>query len=239
MVCPHDTVKNPDNWFFFAQQIGKLSKQVISFQPSMDFKDFHHKMAYADLIYANPQDSLSLYCDYGYIPLARPQGLYDEVVFIANKKLKGKGLAQLNNQKIASVTSMIPTALAIKHLHAKNITPRIIENRDSWLAVMRAVYTGDCPFGFVYQDFYKSLGNLSKSSVNFIEATLSKTLYHMMLLHPKHKQIANQLQDILFNLHNNPALKAMLQELNINRFIQINPTTMEIIKKIEAIKLKD
>ena len=239
MVCPHDTARNPERWVLFAQYLGKLSDKIISFQSSIDFKEFHENMASSDLIYANPQDSLSLCHDHGYIPLVRPEGLYDEVVFIANKNLKEKSLASFNNEKVASVTSMMPTSLAIKYLQDQGISPSSVKYCDSWVAVVREVSTGKSPFGFIYQDFYNGLNNLSKSMVDFVESTLTKELYHMVLLHPKHKAIADEMKNIFLEMHTGPLSVSVMQELKISRFESVDAEAMEAIKALRSIKLSN
>ena len=44
VVCPHDTARNPERWFLFAQHLGKLCDKIISFKSSIDFKEFHEKV---------------------------------------------------------------------------------------------------------------------------------------------------------------------------------------------------
>ena len=238
MVCPHDTARNPERWFLFAQYLGKLSDKIISFQSSIDFKEFHEKMELSDLVYANSQDSLSLVHDHGYIPLVRPEGLYDEVVFIANKNLKEKRLDKFNNEKVASVTSMMPTVLAIKHLQELGINPSLVENCDSWIAVIRAVSSGSSPFGFIYQDFYNGLNDLSKSMVDFVEATSTKKLYHMILLSPKHEAIATDLQQIFLDMHTGPLSESVMRELKIGRFEAVDGEAIELLSALRSTQLK-
>ncbi len=86
MVCPHDTAKRPERWFAFAQYLArKLEEPRVVFSPSLGFEDFHQRMASADLIYANPQDTHHLCRERGYQPIARAANLFDEVVIIANQ----------------------------------------------------------------------------------------------------------------------------------------------------------
>ena len=102
MVCPHDTAKDPDKWFLFAAYLSKKFQMSIKYCQCMDFAEFHSKMTEADIIYANPQDSLTLVEEYDYIPLVHSTNLYDEIVYIANSEVENQSIMALYNQDCIS-----------------------------------------------------------------------------------------------------------------------------------------
>ncbi len=227
MVCPHDTARKPERWYLFAQLLGKKLGSVVSFEPCLDFKEFHEKLTTSDIIYANPQDSLRLYRDENYIPLAHADNLYDEVVFIANTGLNKPSLQAMNANNVVSVRSMMPTCLAIEHLDEANIRPSTVENRDSWMAVIKAVYKGDVPFGFVYKDFYEGLNSLTRSSFDVIGGTDDKKIFHMFMLSPEHAELTGNITDALLNLHLDSQADAVLGELNMHQFLKVKLKTLD------------
>lgn len=227
MVCPHDTARKPERWFLFAQQLGKKLESIISFEPSIDFKEFHDKLTTSDIIYVNPQDSLRLYREQQYIPLAYPGDLYDEVVFIANKNVDHNSLQDINEQSTVSVRSMMPTCLAVEHLSGLGIKPALVTNRDSWMAVIKAVYRGGIPYGFVYRDFYESLNSLTRDAVDVIDITNDRKIYHMFMLNPQYSKYAEQITDVLLNFHTEVKGEEILKQLNMSQLQKVDPQAID------------
>jgi ABC-type phosphate/phosphonate transport system substrate-binding protein len=50
MVCPHDTAKEPDRWFRFAQYLSQRLGTPVNFSVALDFDEFHQRMAYTDIL---------------------------------------------------------------------------------------------------------------------------------------------------------------------------------------------
>ena len=235
MVCPHDTARKPERWFFFAQQLSKKLHPSIIFKQSIDFKDFHENMVNSGLIYTNPQDSLILYNEHHYIPLVKPGNLYDEVVFIANSKIVSDDLQGINDQPVASVNSMMPTCLALEHLKKKSITPASVINQDSWLAVIKAVYSGGMKYGFVYRDYYESLNALTRKAVKVIGSTNDEKIYHMIMLSPEQIEFEQQIRDLLLDFHNQKVPKEIINNLNISHFEKVAGTDLKILKQLSNV----
>jgi hypothetical protein len=235
MVCPHDTAKNPERWFLFALHLGKITNSTISFKSSVDFKEFHEKLTSSDLIYANPQDSLQLYKEKNYIPLAHPGGLYDEVVFIANKNVEHKSVQSINNQSVASVRSMMPTCLAVEHLLKEGVKPSVVTNKDSWMGVIKSVYKGDIPYGFVYRDFYESLNTLTRDAVEVIDVTNNKKIFHMFMLSPEYSEHVEQFSHALLNYHNDPKGNEILAQLNMSQLRKVDLQALDDLEDLAEV----
>lgn len=184
MVCPHDTAKRPERWFLFAVFLSRNCGDAIHFTPALDFKEFHAKLTQSDLIYANPQDSLRLVQEQGYIPLARPANLFDEIVLVAHPESAAQTLADIRHRSSASVVSMLPTSIALQRLHEMDALPSVVENRDSWMAVVSAVIRQEVEVGFVYRDFYNGLNDTSKHSLKVLGITEEQRVQHLFLASP-------------------------------------------------------
>jgi len=134
MVCPHDTAKNPERWFVFAQYMSQnLSQNIaletdaglsVRFQQSLDFAEFQASMAMADLIYANPQHVLQLAEKHGFIPVARAGNLYDEAVIVTCAECDAQ-LADMQQASVSTVTSMLVTQVALKSLARQDVAPAL------------------------------------------------------------------------------------------------------------------
>ncbi|MFK5893122.1 MAG: PhnD/SsuA/transferrin family substrate-binding protein [Pseudomonadota bacterium] len=219
MVCPHDTAKDPDKWFHFALYLSQNFHISTKYYPCIDFVEFHEKMMDADIIYANPQDSLILVEEFNYIPLVHSSNLYDEIVFIANSDVKHESIQDINSQECISCNSMMVTRVGIKCLDEKQVQPSKIHNKNGWLPVVTSVYKGEAPYGFVYKDFYDGLNNLSKSLVIKLGETDGKKIYHSILINQKHKDKINGIIEILTQAHLTKNGENILARVNIEKFI--------------------
>ncbi|HFC29555.1 MAG TPA: hypothetical protein ENJ44_00765, partial [Oceanospirillales bacterium] len=135
MVCPHDTAGNPIKWFQFAQYLTKYCEISTKYYKCLDFVEFHTKMSEADLVYANPQDSLELLLKYNFVPVVHSSNLYDEIVFIANNDANSDSLDVFNEAECLSCNGMMVTRVGIKGLLEKGIKPAKIYSKDNWMAV--------------------------------------------------------------------------------------------------------
>jgi phosphonate transport system substrate-binding protein len=241
LVCPHDSASGPERWYLFAQLLSQETGHLLAFEPCLDFREFHEKLTAADIVYANPQDSLQLYKNNDYIPLARPADVYDEVVIISNSALGDQSLKDISGHIIASVTSMMPTYLAVEYINSMSIYPADVENRDSWMAVVKAVYEGDVNFGFLYKDFHDGLNTLTRSTYNVIDESSEKKIHHMFMLNPRHQDQVDLYSEVLLDLHERSAASEVLNELNMKRFLPVEPTMMESLDSMAGAleKLRD
>ncbi|HPI96977.1 MAG TPA: PhnD/SsuA/transferrin family substrate-binding protein [Gammaproteobacteria bacterium] len=228
MVCPHDTAGDPIKWFQFSQYLSKYANVSTLFYQCLDFVEFHNKMEEADIIYANPQDSLSLQEKHGFIPLLHSTNLFDEIVFIANQDADHGSLEVLNNQECVSCNSMMVTRIGIKDLFSKNIKPKTIHSKDNWMAVVKAVSQGEMPYGFVYKDFYDGLNKMSKSLVHKLGETQEQSIFHTLFINPKYADHKNHLIQTLSEAHLTEKGKSVLSGVNIEKFITVSK--LEILR---------
>ena len=223
MVCPHDTAKNPENWYKLALYLTKNIGNSVIFKQSIDFPDFHQQLTNAELIYANPQDSVKLIKEHGYLPIARPSNLSDEIVFVANKNLSSPKITDLTGSAISTVGSMMVAKVGIIHLLKNGIRPAKVDSKKSWMAVVKSIFRCEADYAMIYKDFYDSLTEMSKSGLQKIDETRNGEIHHNVLISPKLKDSAQTIQNCLLNMHeNNNCGQEILTALNIKTFITIN-----------------
>ena len=227
MVCPHDTAGDPIKWFQFALYLTKYGKMSTKYYKCLDFVEFHHKMFEADIIYANPQDSLELMDKHNFIPLLHSSNLYDEIVFIANNEENSNSLTDIDANDCLSCNGMMVTRIGIEALLQQQIKPNKIYSKDNWMAVVKGVSQGERPFGFVYKDFYDGLNNLSKSLVTKIGETSQHSIFHSIFIKAEHKDKSEAIIQILGNAHLEEKGREALKAVNIDQFIPV--TTEEIL----------
>ncbi len=222
MVCPHDTAGDPIKWFQFAQYLTKYCEASTKYYKCLDFVEFHTKMSEADLVYANPQDSLELLQKHNFVPVVHSTNLYDEIVFIANNEAKSDSLKVFNGAECLSCNGMMVTRVGIKGLLEQDIKPAKIHSKDNWMAVVKAVSQGEKPYGFVYKDFYDGLNKLSKSLVTKIGETNVHSIFHSVFISPEHIEKKDKVAEILMNAHNEVKGIETLKAVNVEKFIPVS-----------------
>lgn len=233
MVCPHDTAKNPENWYNVAQYLTQNITSSVLFEKSIDFPDFHEKLTSSGLIYANPQDSLRLIKEHAYIPIARPSNLSDEIIFIAKTGLETPKVDDLANKTVISVDSMMVTKVGLKCLLDHNISPSHIDSKPSWMAVVKSIFRGEADYAMVYKDFYEGLNGLSRSGLQKIGETSDGTIHHNLLISPALAESTDLIQRCLTQMHeHSERSQELLSALNIEKFI---PISEDEILKFEAL----
>ncbi len=235
MVCPHDTAGDPVKWFQFAQFITKYCHVSTKYYKCLDFVEFHHKMSEADLVYANPQDSLTLLEKFDYVPLVHSTNLYDEIVFVAHNEADASSLAVLAGSECLSCNGMMVTRVGVKALQDQGIAPARIDSRDNWMAVVKGVSQGECPYGFVYKDFYDGLNSLSQGQLQMIGETSEHSIFHSLFIKAEHAEHARAITDGLIVAHEDDKGRASLQGVNIDRFVPVSRDEILAFKSLLSV----
>ncbi len=232
MVCPHDTARNPEKWFIFAQHISLKLRVELSFDIATDFKNFHEKFHEADIIYANPRDTLKLIDDNGYTSLARPDGVYDEVVFIAGNDIEKPSLKSLRGERIATVLSMLPTNIALHLLKKQSVKPGKLLDKDSWLSVMNSVRTSEVNYGFVYKDTYDDLSDLSKSLFSMFHVSRENLAFHSICISPKSADLTDSLTELLTGMDDFDEGREVLKDLAFTRWVSVTEPELQTVRDV-------
>lgn len=240
MVCPHDTAKNPENWFNFALYLTQTINKSVMFEKSLDFPDFHDQLTTSGLIYANPQDSVKLIKQHGYTPVVRPSNLSDEIVFIANKNIDSPKVTDLSNKTVTSVNSMMVTKVGIKCLLENNINPSSIDSKESWMAVVKSIFRNESDYAMLYKDFYQGLNNLSKSGLQKIGETTDGTIHHNLLVSPDLKDSIDNIKTCLIQMHEHEdKSRQILAGLNVDKFIEISEEEILKFETLDTFKISE
>ncbi len=225
MVCPHDTASNPDKWYHFSQYLTQTlsNSSSVQFEKSMDFPDFHAQLSTSGLIYANPQDSVNLITNQGYIPVARSSNLFDEIVFVTSNDIQNPTISDLIDKDVITVTSMLVSKVGTKFLLDQKIKVASLKTAESWMAVVKAIFRKEEKYGFIYKDFYEGLNNLTKSGLQKIAETNDGTIHHNLLVSPALESIALDLQNILIEMHHQGGrCEDILESLGVDKFLAVN-----------------
>ncbi|MEW5838525.1 MAG: PhnD/SsuA/transferrin family substrate-binding protein [Pseudomonadota bacterium] len=240
MVCPHDTAKNPERWFVFAQYLSQHMDQEmgvadhavsVRFQQSLDFAEFQTGMAAADLVYANPQHALVLADQHGFLPLARAGNLYDEAVCVTCADCDA-ALADMHQSSVATVTSMLVTNVALKSLARKDVTPAQLQPAATWMAVVQSIYRGESRFGILYKDFYAGMSPLSRKQIKVLGETEERSVYHCFMLAPRHAARLDAVRATLLSMSESARGGEILAELSMQALLPVEREDLEAIRAL-------
>lgn len=232
MVCPHDTVHEPERWYRLEQYLMARLGLEIQFELSLDAADFSESVTRSQIVYTNPSDRIKHLVGLGYVSVARPRDLYDEVVFVANSEIATPSLASLHGAAIATVTSLMPTSLALSVLEREGIQPGSLVHKDSWQSVISAVWNKEAEFGFVYKDTYDSLSEHGKGLVQMFAASDEKQAYHTLEISPALADQKAAIGQVLFAMHENAEGQAILAALNVGQWLPIAPEELARMGKL-------
>jgi ABC-type phosphate/phosphonate transport system substrate-binding protein len=231
MVCPHDTASNPERWYLFVQHLAQKLDTHLQFDISLDFADFHENLSRADIVYANPSDTLKL-VEAGMTAIARPANLHDEVVFVANPEIANPTLEMLQGETLASVAALQPTKLAMHLLKDRGIAPAGIQDFESWTSVISAIWRNEAKFGLLYKDTYDTLSEQGKSMVQPFFTTDEQVNFHTVLVGNNAAAQQDAIAQVLHSMHTDDHGKEVLQELHVTQWL---PVTQEDVDKIRHI----
>ncbi len=231
MVCPHDTVKEPDRWYRLEQQLIQQLGLEMQFELSLDFQDFHANLGKADIVYANPGDTLKL-MQQQFVPLVRPQDKYDEAVFVASTELSAPTLESLSGAEIATVKSQIPTRIALHMLHERGIVPGALHDKDSWLSVISEVWNRAADYGIVYKDTYDNLSDQGKGMVQAIAESQERKAFHSIAIGPKLHDKQQEITAMLLAMDTDEKGKEVLAELSIAKWLPVTPEELAGMQQV-------
>ena len=234
MVCPHDTAKEPDRWYRFAQYLSQHLGTPVHFSVALDFDEFHQRMAEADLLYANPSDTVKLVTQNGFCPVARVIEQSDEVVFVAHPSVDSPSLNLIDGKAIATVTSMLASKLGLQVLHREGVTPGEIVDRPTWLSVMSAVAKGNPAYGIVYKDTYDEMAKSTKSMVNAFAASDEKLAFHSFVVGSGAMAYTDILATLLPTMAADPKGQEVLQALHIPGWIGVTTADLDPTRALTA-----
>ena len=233
IVCPHDTVHGSEAWYRFAQYLAQKLDLEIHFDLSMDFQEFHERLGSADIAYANPKDTFKLVEQRNFTLVARADELYDELVFVANSDIANPSIASLQDARIVTVKSMLPTNIALYMLRKQSIAPAEFIDVESWLSVMRCVWQGEADYGIVYKDTFEGFSDQSKGMVNAFLTSHEQIAFHSMTISPELAHRKSDFEQALITMDGDSLGHEILSQLNhIHKWTAITPDEIALMEQV-------
>ncbi|MBI5033426.1 MAG: PhnD/SsuA/transferrin family substrate-binding protein [Chloroflexi bacterium] len=232
-VCPHDTAKNLFGWFLLNTYLQRKTGCALHFEPCHTFIEERGNVlsnAY-HLVYTNPYSALIFNAELGFIPIAKPIGVFDETVMIARRDAD----LPSGRIKIATATDMlIVYDLGLAVLEQQNI---LREQCDftfvgTHLRTVQVVADGEFDLGFVFSETWHGLTESTRQQLRVVAESSSQLAYHCFCVAPEWLDRREQLREILCGMQNDAHGKPILDDLHIQGFEALPMNALDSLRAL-------
>lgn len=219
-VCPHDTAKNLVGWFVLNTYLQRHLGCRIHFEPKDNFiKEREGVLAGGyRIVYANPYSAAIFRKNLGFIPVARPVGVYDETMLVC---AAGADVPQQRPVRIASATDkLIVHALGLTLLEQFQLAPADCEFQfaGTHMAAAQAVLQGKADLGFVYNETWNGMAEHTRQGLRLLAQTESRRAYHCFCIAPEWRDKLDQIRALLCGMQQEEAGQRILKDLHFTGF---------------------
>lgn len=234
-VCPHDTAKNLAGWYLLNTYLQRNLDCDIHFNLQDNFIVEREAVLTGGyhLVYANPYSAMEFAEKLGFIPVARPVGVFDETVLVVRKGTKPLELAL---PKIATATKgLIVHALGCMQLGKlgkdRNACEFIIAGNH--MKAAQAVIKGEADIGFVFNETWYGMNAMSRESLEVIGETREGFAFHCFCISPEWADRKSRLLEILTGMQQDTkGGSRILEDLKFKGFEAVPDNTIALLEKI-------
>ncbi len=225
-VCPHDTVKNLYAWALLNTHLQQRLGCRIRFEPHDDLLAERARVLEGDhhVVYANPFSAVVFARQMGFIPVARPVGVFDGTYLVALA-----GTTALPAQPvIASATDQL-----IVHSLGLSLLPAIGVDIDpdagpdargvrfqftgNHLSAVKAVLDQRAHLAFVYSETWEGLSTATTSQLQVLARTNGGEAFHMFMVGAEFLPRAAEVREVLLTLDSHHIGQEVLTELGFTQ----------------------
>lgn len=231
-VCPHDTAKNILGWYFLNTYLQRNLEMNIHFEPKDSFIKEREDVLLGGyhIVYANPF-SAAMFCKtLGFVPVARPVGVFDETILVAKA---GQGIPTHRPIKIASGTDkLIVHNLGLTLLNKLDIAVKDCEFQfvGTHIKAAQAVMQGKADLGFVFNETWLGMSQSNRSELEVLEKTEDKHAFHCFCVSSDLSDKREQVLAVLTEMTLNPKGLKVLEDLKFTSgFEEVTPEDLEFV----------
>lgn len=220
LIAPDFPPENFAGWHLFNTQLQRLMNTNIHLAMPTNHKEQANLIEKDDLalIYANPFDTAALIRERGYLPLVRPINCPDEMIIASHANATYQHSDDLTTGcKILITPNYDVQLLGLRLLESAGIGRNDINwiEVDSYQEVARRLIEQEADAGFFLASAYQNFRPSTKKGMKVLMESRINDLSHIVLLHPKYKDLYTSLQTAFVNMIKEPAGKMVLEDLNI------------------------
>ncbi|HNL22741.1 MAG TPA: PhnD/SsuA/transferrin family substrate-binding protein [Rhodocyclaceae bacterium] len=227
-VCPHDTAKNVHAWFLLNAYLQRRLAARIRFSPQDNFLQERESVLASEhhLVYANPYSAV-IFGRHGFVPVARPVGIFDETLVVAHSDTNPAMLPR--RPRIASATDkLIIHNLGLALLPELGLDPAGVEFvfAGNHLAAAKAVVEGKAHLGFVFNETWNGLSKAIRSELKVLTESKEGCACHCFLVGPSWASRADEVRSLLCAMTRDPRGHAILVDLRFEQGFEHVPSGM-------------
>lgn len=236
-VCPHDTAKNLAGWYLLNTYLQRNLGCDIHFNLQDNFIIEREAVLTGGyhIVYANPYSALEFAEKLGFIPVARPIGVFDETLVIVRRGTKP---AELAKPKIATATKgLIVHALGCMEMKKLGKDPAAFEfiMAGNHLKAVQAVIKGEADIGFVFNETWNGMNANSRESLEVIAESRDGYAFHCFCISPEWQDKKARLLEILTGMQQDQNGGArILEDLKFKGFEPVPDDTIAHLESIIA-----
>jgi phosphonate transport system substrate-binding protein len=236
-VCPHDTAKNLAGWYLLNTYLQRNLGCDIHFNLQDNFIVERETVLAGGyhLVYANPYSAMEFAEKLGFIPVARPIGVFDETLLVIRKGTKPLELA---SPRISTATKgLIVHALGCVELNKLGKDPGACEFiiSGNHMKAAQAVIKGEADIGFVFNETWHGMNDTSRGSLEVIGESREGNAFHCFCISPEWSDKKSRLLEILSGMQQDAdSGKRILEDLKFKGFEPVPDNTIALLEKIVA-----
>lgn len=219
-VCPHDTAKNLAGWFLLNTYLQRHLECGLHFEPCDNFQQERERVFQGGygLVYTNPFSALLFVEKLGFVPVARPIGLFDETIFIA--PLDAVNLDRRPLRIAAASDRLAVFALGRHWLKQQGVAIPDCEFQfvGTHQKVVTTIIAGQADIGFVFDETWAGLSEHTRQQVQVFGASEEQRAYHCYCVAPAWLDKYERLQTVLCGMIDDPPGKSILTDLHFCGF---------------------
>ena len=236
-VCPHDTAKNLAGWYLLNTYLQRNLGCDIHFNLQDNFIVEREAVLTGGyhVVYANPYSAMEFAEKLGFIPVARPVGVFDETILVIRKGTKP---LELSSPKVATATkALIVHALGCMELRKQfkdtNACEFIISGNH--MKAAQTVIKGEADIGFVFNETWHGMNATSRESLEVIGESREGYAFHCFCISPEWAEKKSRLLEILIGMQQDTnGGKRILEDLKFKGFEPVPDNTIALLEKIVA-----
>ena len=219
-VSPHDTARNLAGWYLLNTYLQRKLGLAMRFEPSDNFEHEQEQVMAGGfhLAYAHPFSALKYVQERGFVPVARPTGVYDETLLVSRH---GHGLPAQRPLRVASASDqLLVHVLGMALLGQHGIDPDSchLQFTGNHVRAVQAVLDGRADVGFVYSETWHGLSGPTREGLDIVSATSRQVASHCFCVAPELADRLDDVRDVLCNMGADPAGRKILDDLRISGF---------------------
>lgn len=173
----------------------------------------------ADVVYANPFDATHMVRTLGYVPVARPQHRYDEMVIACATESPLQGVESLQpGCRIALTDNRDIKLIGLRLLEPADLTEADVQwvLVDSYQAAARLAIKQEVNAAFFLSDAFASLSRITRSQIRPLVESAIHDISHVVLAHPRIADTLPAIRNALLQLRADAAGQEVLDALGLS-----------------------